>query len=341
MKARIVTGQGPISEEEMLKMYQVNQEFRTPERMVHNNWWVTAKDAQWELVQALNHQTKLFLKPKYWTQVPEWTVEIMEDILKWRWVMRPTRDIRKDEKENLLWWLMRTDIHADELDHKNNTMKKRLSITNERTKRVVDRLMRFDPDRLMVAQMGDLFNSDKWYRTSSGKVHVQNNIHEKDAFRRILDWTIDQIEQLKTLGIPIEYRIVPWNHDNLVSDHYWVACEYALGIPVTIDKDRAYIQRGDTLIALWHWDNEKPWNFLQFVVDEFLTKYKKSIKHLHWYLWNQHQQIVSQNWPMMIKNLLAPNPRSTRTASKGYDMRQGMHWFVWDKKDGEIAEVRG
>jgi len=56
---------------------------------------------------------------------------------------------------------MRTDLHLDELDIKNHTLAARIRQTNERTRRVVDRLMRFDPEKLLVTQMGDLFHSDK------------------------------------------------------------------------------------------------------------------------------------------------------------------------------------
>jgi hypothetical protein len=69
-------------------------------------------------------------------------------------------------------------------------------------------------------------------------VSTQNNTHEKDAFRRILDWTIGQFEELKGLGIPLEYRVIGGNHDDLVASHYGVACEYALGVPVKVDKNR-------------------------------------------------------------------------------------------------------
>lgn len=338
MEAKVITGREPISEEEMYRLYDVNKEFRDTGKLKHNNWVTTVKTKEWDIAQAINHQTTIDFKPKYGSLVPEWTVEILETL--WN---QPRMELYNPQRatEELLGWLLRTDQHLDELDHKNSSFKKRVSITNERTKRALDRLMKFDIDKLIIWQMWDLFNSDKWYRTSSGKVALQNSIHEKDAFKRILDWTIAWMEELKKLWIPLEYKIVPWNHDNLAISHYGVACEYALGIPVTIDKDRAYIKWWETLIALGHWDNEKPTNFLQFVVDEFLTKYKQKITHLHWYLGNQHQNIISQNGSMIIKNLLAPNPKSTRTKSKGYDMVQGQHAFVRSKTEWEIVEVRG
>lgn len=50
---------------------------------------------------------------------------------------------------------------------------------------------------------------------------------------------------------------------------------------MTVEKDRAYIRRGNTMIALGHGDNEKPNNFLQFAYDEFLSKQEVPIEKLH------------------------------------------------------------
>jgi hypothetical protein len=240
-----------------------------------------------------------------------------------------------------LWGLMLTDLHLDLMDNKTNTFKKRVNQVTERSKKVLDRMFKFDIDRLLVAQMGDLFNSDSKFKTSSHKVVLQNNVHEKDWFRRVLDFTVGFLEALKEYWLPMEYRIVPWNHDREKTEHYWVALEYYFGdsLKVTTERNRAYIPRGDTLIALWHWDNEKPNNFLQLVIDEYIRKGNKA-KNIVWYLGNQHRQIIGQNWPMLIKNLLAPAEKSDWCDNKWYDMIQWMHWFIRDKIDWEICEVR-
>jgi len=65
----------------MYEMYDVDENFRETERVVHNNRTTTMKNKEGEVLQALNHQTKLFLKPKYDSYVPEWSVEIMKTLL--------------------------------------------------------------------------------------------------------------------------------------------------------------------------------------------------------------------------------------------------------------------
>lgn len=336
----------PKTLEEITKEFQVDLEFREPWRLKTNTRQGQQKEKKWdgttEPIIVDLFQSCVDRTPKYKWEAPERSVEIMKDILEWKGICKPNFEKVKPMKENLLWGLMLTDLHLDLMDNKTNTFQKRVNQVTERTKKVLDRMFKFDIDRLLVASMGDLYNSDSKFKTSSHKVILQNNIHEKDAFRRVLDFTIWFLESLKEYWIPMEYRIVPWNHDREKTEHYWVALEYYFwdSLKVTTERNRAYIPRGDTLIALWHWDNEKPNNFLQFVINEYIAKGNKA-KNIVWYLWNQHRQIIGQNWPMLIKNLLAPAEKSDWCDNKWYDMIQGMHWFVWDKKDWEIAEVRG
>lgn len=335
----------PKTLEDITKEFNVDLEFREPWRLKTNTrqWQQKEKKLDWTTQPVIVDlfQSEVDRLPKYKWEAPERSVEIMKDILEWRGVCRPNFQKIKPAKENLLWGLMLTDLHLDLMDNKTNTFQKRVNQVTERSKKVLDRMFKFDIDRLLVAQMGDLFNSDDKFKTSSHKVTLQNNMHEKDAFRRVLDFTIWFLEWLKEYWIPLEYRIVPWNHDRNKTEHYWVALEYYFwdSLKVKTERNRAYIPRWDTIIALWHGDNEKPNNFLQFVIDEYIRKGNRA-KNIVWYLWNQHRQIIGQNWPMLIKNLLAPAEKSNRCDNKGYDMIQWMHWFIRDKKDWEIAEVR-
>lgn len=344
MEAHIVTGREPITEEQMYELYKVDREFRETERITHNNRTTTLRRKDGEVAQALNHQTKLVVKPKYWTLIPEWSVEIMENLLKDRGVERPTLEANtmKEKKWNTLWGIMLWDLHLDQLDSKNSSFNSRVKKTNERISRVLERIMKFEPDELLIANLWDTFDSDWSDMTSSWKHTMQKTVSEKDAFKLIMERTINTLDKIQSLGIPIEYKVISWNHDFLTSQHYWTALEYYYrwNIKITTHENRAYVKRWNTLIALWHWDTESHKNMLQLTTDEFLLKSIKKIEKMYAYLWHNHRQIISQDWPLMIKTLQAPNIRSRFTEKYWYDMVQGMHWFVWDKKDWEIAEVR-
>jgi hypothetical protein len=330
-------------------MYNVDKDFRETERIVHNNWTTTVKRKDWEVAQALNHQTKLFLKPKYDSYVPEWSVEIMETLLNERGHTRPehlnlwTWINERRGKWDTLWGLMLWDLHLDQLDSKNSSFKSRVKMANERISRVLERVMKFDPDELLIANLWDTFDSDWRDKTSSGKHVMQKTISEKDAFKLIMERTINTLDQIKALWIPIEYKVISGNHDELTAQHYWTALEYYYhwDIKVTTHENRAYVQRGKTLIALGHWDTESHKNMLQLTTDEFLLKTAKKIEKMYAYLGHNHRSIISQDWPLMIKTLQAPNVRSRFTEKYWYDMVQWMHWFVWWKNEWEIAEVRG
>jgi hypothetical protein len=82
MEALIINGREPITEQQMYEMYEVNKDFRETDRITHNNWTTTIKTKEGDIAQTMNHQTKLLLKPKYGSMIPEWSVEIMENLLK-------------------------------------------------------------------------------------------------------------------------------------------------------------------------------------------------------------------------------------------------------------------
>lgn len=336
---------GAKSEQDMIDEFQVNTDFRTPNKMNTNTWqsqqkWVNA-DGTTEPVIVDLFQTDINRVPKFGAETAERSVEILKSFL---WDPPHMEAVKRTWQEQLLWGLMLTDTHFDLRDVDDNTIKKRMEITTGRIFKVLDRMMKHDPDEIMIANLWDTFNSDWQYKTSSQKPSMQNNISEKDAFRKVLDWTIWLIDKVKETGKPVSYVWVPWNHDNLTSEHAGVALEYYFGdsVPIRTEQDRAYVEWWKTLIAMWHWDHETPSNMLQFAVDEHITKraWGNVLTKLYWYLWNQHRQIIGQNWPMMIKNLLAPNPKSWRTKERWYDMVQWQHGFVRDKEEWEIAEVR-
>lgn len=93
---------------------------------------------------------------------------------------------------------MLTDLHFDSSDIKGSTFNKRVKATDERIKRVLDRVMKFDPDSLLISNLGDTFNTDGNFKTSSQKVALQNNMPEKEAFKRTLEWEIKLLEKLKS-----------------------------------------------------------------------------------------------------------------------------------------------
>lgn len=126
---------------------------------------------------------------------------------------------------------------------------------------------------------------------------MQKTVSEKDAFKCIMEWTINTLDQMKALGLPIHYTVVSGNHDYLTAQHYGVALEYYYNddIKISTFENRAYLLRGKTLITLAHGDTEKHNNLLQLATDEFLLKTARKIEKMYGYLGHNHRQIMSQN----------------------------------------------
>jgi len=102
-------------------------------------------------------------------------------------------------KHETLGGVVLTDTHFDLLDIKANSLKSRLDTTSELVKRTLERVMKFEPDKILVANIGDMWNSDGRYRTTSGKVTMQNNSMEQEAFKRVLEWLIEFLEKVQNI----------------------------------------------------------------------------------------------------------------------------------------------
>jgi hypothetical protein len=296
-----------------------------------------------EVAQIMNHQTELILEPKFWKETAEWSTQVMEEYLRNIGVQRPSWDRQEMQEWNNLWGIMLTDLHFDSSDIKGSTFNKRVKATDERIKRVLDRVMKFDPDSLLISNLGDTFNTDGNFKTSSQKVALQNNMPEKEAFKRTLEWEIKLLEKLKSYWLPLKYVKLPWNHDDLTTSHSATALDYYFNGTVDIQEaeNRFYQIRGSTLIALSHGDRGRGKRLFEMAVDEALSKTRKKIEFMYGYLWHQHKSIIEQVWMMTIKNLQAPNTKTDRCDKYWYDVRQSMTGYVWNKDEWEIAEVKG
>lgn len=340
--AIIINWHEPISEEQMYDMYNIDRRFRETEKIVHNNRTTTAKNKNGDMTQTLNHQTKLFLKPKWDSFAPEWTIEALQELL-WDHP-RPTFPKLEHKETWNLWWLVLTDLHMNLRDVQNNSLTKRIKIINDRIARVMDRLLRFDPEHLIVPNLWDMNNSDVKHLTSSLKTPMQDTVSMRDSYKKLLEWEITMLESLQQYGIPIQYIKLPGNHDESTTALSAIALEFFFkwsDIDIQTAEHRYYKMRGNTLIALSHWDRGDGKRLFQMIVDECISKQKKKVDNMYAYLGHHHKTIIHQEWPLEIKNLQAPAPKSDRCDKNWYDMKQSMSWFIRNKKEWEIVQVKG
>ena len=334
----------PKTLEEMIAKFQVDTELRKAEKLKTNTrqQWQKVKNKDWSEDSKLIElrQTLVEWKPKY-GETAQWSVELLEAMMKKKWIVPPKRQRSAVREWQLLWWVLFSDLHFDRADIDNTPITKRMKYANEHYKRALDRVLKFDPSRLLVWNLWDTFNSDWRYSTTSWKNYQQNSVHEKDAFKYVLDRSAKMLEYVQQFKLPTEYAQVGGNHDKLSSQHLWMALQAYFrnsNIKVTTKSDRFYKERGNILLMLSHWQDEKPARVLEIAVNEFV---KKKYNQMYSYMWHKHIKEMQQVWPMVNKRVGSLVPPSEWEAKFGYRPYRGMSWYVWDKQQGEIADLKG
>lgn len=335
---------GAKSQQEMEEEFRVNLDFREAKSMTTNNWQSQQKqkNLDWTTTPVIVElrQTDIERKPKYWSMIPEWSVEIMEELLK---IERPTRKAQEVKETGNLWGLMLTDLHLNQRDIHNNSFNKRAKIVNDRIARVMDRLLRFEPEKLLIPNLWDMNNSDIKHFTSSLKTPMQDTVSVWDWYKKLLEREISMLEGMQQYWLPIKYVRLGWNHDEYNSQLSAIALQYFFknsDIEVDTTKNRYYEIRWNTMIALSHGDRWEWQKLFQMVVDECISKTKKRLDNLYAYLWHHHKKIIHQEWPLEIKNLQAPAPKTERCDKYWHDMKQVMTGYIWNNKEWQVIEVR-
>lgn len=335
---------GAKSQQEMETEFKINLDFRDAKAMTTNNWQSQQKqkniDGTTEPVIVELRQTDIERKPKYWSLVPERSVEIMESLLNTERTARKAQEVKETWN---LWGLMLTDLHLNQRDIHNNSFNKRVKIVNDRISRVMDRLLRFDPEKLLIPNLWDMNNSDVKHLTSSLKTPMQDTLSMWDWYKKLLEREISMLESMQQYWLPLKYVRLWGNHDEYNSQLSAIALQYFFkdsDIEIGTTKNRYYEIRGNTMIALSHWDRWEWQKLFQMVVDECISKTRKKIEHMYAFLGHHHKKIIHQEWPLEIINLQAPAPKTEWCEKYWHDMKSSMSWFIFNKDEWKIVEVR-
>lgn len=339
-KSIIIKGNNPRSEQEMLEASKLDNNHWELIEILHNVRPVTSRKKGFaETVEM--RQTKAKWKPKYWSLVPEWSVQVMETLLDKERPVFPKAEVKETGN---LWGLMLTDLHLNASDVQWNSFNKRAKIVNDRIARVMDRLLRFDPERLLIPNLWDMNNSEVKHLTSSLKTPMQDNLSMEEWYKRILEREISMLEWLQQYWLPMKYVRLWGNHDDSNSKLSTIALQYFFkdsDIEIDTAKNRYYEIWGNTMIALSHWDRWEGKKLFEMVVDECISKTRKKIDYMYAILGHHHRRIITQEWPLEIINVQAPAPKTEFCEKYGMDMKQSMSWFVFNNKEWKIIEVRG
>ena len=204
------------------------------------------------------------------------------------------------------------DTHIDKLDVKWTPIQKKVAKVLEATKRILDKLSKFDVDKMLFVNGGDYFNTlTKW--ATKWNTQQENNCSEKDAWKYWLELQIELLELISKLA-PVDAIFIEWNHG-----------------------DRQYYQWWETMMWFTHWDKIKPANLVTVAHQENSRKKYNSLemfqRHLHksskeTYAWAIVEVLTGASW------------QNDWARGHWYDLTYGqINGYIHDKKDWRQAHI--
>lgn len=250
-------------------------------------------------------------------------------------------DVKKIRaKKHKGWWLLANinlaDVHLGRQEEKDpigymNTIK-------DKTMRVFDKLLRDKPDSLLLTNIGDYYNSELDWYTSSGKNKQDNLMNSNEMFRMGLN---SQIELINTLSseLPTEVMIIWGNHDKGILHVMWDALDiYYSKSNVSIDNElenRKYRDHGDVKLWFSHGDGEREKDLVSVFSNEHgLGKYNYHTR------WHFHEGSVKQYGKLILDTLASPAKPSNWERNKFTHVEGKIKGKLYDSKDGLISEYQ-
>lgn len=250
-------------------------------------------------------------------------------------------DVKKIRaKKHKGWWLLANinlaDVHLGRQEEKDpigymNTIK-------DKTMRVFDKLLRDKPDSLLLTNIGDYYNSELDWYTTSGKNKQDNLMNTNEMFRL---WLNSQIDIINTLSseIPTDVMIIWGNHDKWILHTMWDALDiYYSKSNINIDndlKDRKYIKHWNTTLWFSHWDGEKEKDILSIFANEaWLSKYNYHTR------WHFHESSTKQYGKVILDTLASPATPSKWEKNKFTHIEGKIKGKLIDSKQWIISEYQ-
>lgn len=335
MEAHIVKWFEPFSEQDMLEKFDVDTSIRETDKLKHNSWPTSMRRADWEVSQIMNYQTTILLKRRY-PELYDTIIDVMQERLA---TLPPI--FEKKHYENVswvLWQVLLTDAHIDQLDTKGTTFLSRKKRILTATQELLKKIDLFEPEQLVFANLGDYFNTALRNKTANG-TEQQNIMKENDALRFGIDLEAEILLQMSEYA-PTWAIHVDGNHDEgRLETLRQVMKYYFISNPnVNISDDDAafqFYEWGNSMFGYDHGHQAKPKQLPEIMSD------KKGKKHtnLEWYRWHlHHEKVESISW-LLIHNLSNSWLQSEREKNKWYSHAPNITWLVHDKK-GKIAQLQ-
>lgn len=199
-------------------------------------------------------------------------------------------------------------------------------------------MLKHKPDKVLLVQLGDFYDAEMNWSTTSGK-HAQHlSLKPQDMFKEGLQF---HIELIKTLAgeLPTDVIINHWNHDRNIMFQTGEALDLYFNDTNNVNIDnseatRKYFERWDTKLWFSHGDGEKQKDLLKTFSTE--TKLKKHNYHTRWHF---HEAETKHYWPLEVETLPSTATQSDWERNKFADKPWKLVAKMYDKKRGLVKKL--
>ena len=308
-------------------------------KLTANKWDTIMKDKDWSHINE-NIQVKVELIPRISKELitlKELLEEYVPPVIE-RYVALHHEHIWNKEH---LWSVMLYDAHIDKLDVNWTTITSKVAKVKESTKRLLDKMGKFDLEKLLFVNGGDYFNTlTKWH--TKWDTRQENNCSEKEAWKYWLELQIEMLELLWQLA-PVESIFIEWNHEaeklTYLRDAvamYFKHCDH-INI-LEWNGDRQYYQYWNTTMGRTHWDKIKPQQLVNVAQQENSNKTYEMLEMFQWHLHKSSKETYA--WAI-VEVLTWASWQNDRARGRGYDImwRGQINWYVHHKEEWRIAHI--
>jgi len=204
----------------------------------------------------------------------------------------------------------------------------------------VKNLSEYNVNKIYFILGQDFLNFDNLEFTTTKGTPQDTNTFFQEVYEKALDVSIYCVEQLKNIS-QLEVIYIPGNHDSLTTYTITTTLKklYESDDNITVDNSmlhRKYLTFGNVLLGLSHGEKEKNRIFDCMQVDA-KEYWNKPYKYYH--LSHKHSESRKEKGGVIYNWLGSLSENCKWTWESGFvgSEKKG-HLFVYDKKDGKIAE---
>lgn len=351
--------------DELLDATKVDKDIWAVKNYVVNKWDVTSwKNSHAETVQ--NFQVKAWLE-KNQTSVKERAIgEIFKEMIH---NYEPPVYTPKIEYlpikngENNLFEITLFDLHIGKLAWGGETGENYdTKIARSRFLSAIDKLIQrasgFQFSRIVFPVGSDFFNSDTIYNTTTKGTPQDEDLRWQKTFQVGVRLLVDAINQLKSLGVPIDVVVIPGNHD--FERSYYMGeylCAWFNNDPQVIVNNgaspRKYYKFGKVLLGYTHGSEEKEDSLPMLMATDIESKpmWSETVFH-EWHLGHIHRKrdvkyvvreknrVTNEDLGVTVRYLSSLTGTEEWHHKKGFvgSIKAG-EAFIWNDETGLIAHL--